>query len=348
MPAPTFLDLARSIDRQLHGNIQWPVRAVTAAGVTALTADDRKVTVDATLGNVTINLPSAVVAGAGMDFEIKRLDATANTVTIQSATGGQTIDGAATYLLSKQYASALFMSNGTNYLSLYSPSLDMAVAISNVLTKNIRFPFRAIAVSGPVTVSDFYLTLDATAGAVVATLPSAATVGSGVGFSFMRIDGSANAVSLATTGGQTINGASSASITLRYGVLVAVSDGTNWLLFSSPGAFALATDVFWTFPAQLSVDQNTNLYTLVAERAMSFVGVDMKLNVSPVGASVIVDWEINGVVNSNLRMTIAPGATFVQVAFPFALAINDTLHPIVIQVGSQTPGQAGLFRSRGQ
>jgi endoglucanase Acf2 len=226
--------------------------------------------------------------------------------------------------------------------------LELARSIDNALSGNIRFPFRAIAASGPVTGNDFYLTLDATAGAVVATLPSAVTVKSGMGFSFMRIDGSANAVTLATTGGQTINGAASAAITLRYGVLVAVSDGANWLLFSSPGAFALATDVFWTFPAQLSVDQNTNLYTLVAERAMSFVGVDIKLNVAPAGASVIVDWEINGVVNSNLRMTVAAGATFAQVAFPFALAINDTLHPIVIQVGSQTPGQAGLFRARGQ
>jgi endoglucanase Acf2 len=227
--------------------------------------------------------------------------------------------------------------------------LDIAAVIDRVLRRNINFPFRAL-VNGAslVTLLDHYLSVSAAAGNATVTLPSAVTVGAGMGFSFIRIDGSANSVTITPAGGQTINGASSATIVLQYGVVVLVSDGANWLLFASPGTFALATDVFWTFPAQLAVDQNANLYTLVAERAMAFVGVDAKVNVAPAGASIIIDWAINGIVNVNLRTTIAAGATFAQVAFPFSLAINDTLQPAIVQIGAQTPGQTALIRARGQ
>ncbi len=228
--------------------------------------------------------------------------------------------------------------------------LELARSIDRSLQGNINDPFRAVA-NGATLISEnnFYITINATLGSATLTLPSAVTVKKGLGFRLMRIDSTlANAVTLAGAGGQTINGAASALIVTQYGVLDVVSDGANWLLFASPGTFALATDVFWTFPGQLAVDQNANLYTLVAEKAMGFVGVDAKVNVAPVGASIIIDWAINGIVNVNLRTTIVAGATFAQVAFPFSLAINDTLQPIVVQIGAQTPGQTALIRARGQ
>lgn len=57
--------------------------------------------VDATAGNVTITLP-ATTSITGRRYEIKKVDATANVVTIQPD-AGDTIDGAASYNLTAQY-----------------------------------------------------------------------------------------------------------------------------------------------------------------------------------------------------------------------------------------------------
>jgi hypothetical protein len=349
MGAPTFLDLAASIDRVLNRNINFPLRAVTAAGTTALSIVNRKVTVDATLGNITLTLPSAITAVAGMDFEIKRIDGSANTVTIQSAVGGQTIDGAASFSLSKQYQSAIFTSNGANYLTFYAPTLDMAVAFSNILTKNIKQPFRAITTT-PVALglTDYYVSVSAAGGSRVITLPDAAVVGAGIGFNILRIDGTlANSVTISPTGGQTINGASSATIGLQYSSLEIVSDGANWLLFASPAAYALSSDVLWVFGGQLSTDQNGTLFELKAKRAMSFVALDADVRVAPAGSAIFIDWAINGGIDLANRVTIADGATFGQVIIPVALAVDDLMRPVISQVGSNTPGQTIVMRARG-
>lgn len=57
--------------------------------------------VDATAGNVIVTLP-ATTSITGRRYEIKKVDATANVVTIQ-ADAGDTIDGAASYNLTAQY-----------------------------------------------------------------------------------------------------------------------------------------------------------------------------------------------------------------------------------------------------
>lgn len=77
------------------------VRVVTkTANYTATTAD-HVIRVDATSGSVTITLPAASNAGALL--RIKRIDGSANTVTVQRA-GSDTIDGATSFTLT-QYQS---------------------------------------------------------------------------------------------------------------------------------------------------------------------------------------------------------------------------------------------------
>jgi hypothetical protein len=58
--------------------------SVTAAGTTTLTADNAGlVLVDATAGNITLDLPAAIAAGAApINFTFVRFDNTANTVTV--------------------------------------------------------------------------------------------------------------------------------------------------------------------------------------------------------------------------------------------------------------------------
>lgn len=83
----------QAIKRLFGGN----VRTITAAGPTALTADDAGlVMIDATANNVAITLPAVnVVTGAPIFFQFIRLDATANTATVSRA-GADTFSGGAT------------------------------------------------------------------------------------------------------------------------------------------------------------------------------------------------------------------------------------------------------------
>jgi len=226
--------------------------------------------------------------------------------------------------------------------------LDLAASIDRVLHRNINFPYRVITAGvASITLTDFYLEFDASGGNITTTLPSAVTVKAGMGFWLIRSDGSVNSVTLATTGGQTINGAASAQITSQYSSLHVVSNGSNWLLFASPSAFALSPDVLWTFPGQVSTDQDLSIYSLKAKRKLSFVGFDVNARIAPTGLPMLIDWSINGIINPAYRVTVAMGATFGETAALGSLQVNDEIRPVVSQVGSQTPGQTILMRMRG-
>ena len=109
---PTFLDLAASIDRRLNRNIQYPVRSV-GAGTHSVVDTDKVLLADASSGAVTLQLPSAAGIG-GMVFHVKKVDSSANAVTILPA-GGQTIDGAASLVLGNAQDSRLLVSDGANW-----------------------------------------------------------------------------------------------------------------------------------------------------------------------------------------------------------------------------------------
>lgn len=67
--------------------------------------------VDATIGNITINFPTAV--GSNAVYTIKKTDATANTV-ILTPNGAETIDGSATKTIRFQNTSVDIYSDNTN------------------------------------------------------------------------------------------------------------------------------------------------------------------------------------------------------------------------------------------
>lgn len=89
--------------------------AVAVAAKTAnyaVTASDNVILVNATAGPVAI-YPTAPVNAVGRVFTIKKVDASANAVTIDPASG--TVDGADTYVLSTQYQFVTVLSDGSNY-----------------------------------------------------------------------------------------------------------------------------------------------------------------------------------------------------------------------------------------
>lgn len=85
------------------------VRSVTAS--TAIVSSDFAILADSTSGAITVSLPPAATAN-GRIFFVKRVNAGANNVTVDPF-GAETIEGAATYVLTAQWARVEFISNGT-------------------------------------------------------------------------------------------------------------------------------------------------------------------------------------------------------------------------------------------
>ncbi len=98
--------------------LQVPFRSSAVATKTAaytIVATDNIILCDATSAAFTITLPSASAAGiSGCQFTIKRTNSGSNNVTL-AASGSQTIDGAANYVLDTQYKTARVVSNGSNW-----------------------------------------------------------------------------------------------------------------------------------------------------------------------------------------------------------------------------------------
>ena len=86
----------------------WSVKSVSE-NYTA--ADGEIVLVDASGGAVTITLPSP---SAGARVRVKKTDASTNTVTV-SPSATETIDGASSHTISKQYETYEYVSDGTNW-----------------------------------------------------------------------------------------------------------------------------------------------------------------------------------------------------------------------------------------
>jgi hypothetical protein len=80
-----------------------------------------------------------------------------------------------------------------------------------------------------VTSSDTVVFADATGGNTTITLPAASGV-NGYRFYVKRIDGTSNTVTIARSGSDTIDGATSLSLDIRYMSVTLVSDGTNWYI----------------------------------------------------------------------------------------------------------------------
>lgn len=88
---------------------------VVSTTTTPLSASiNQVILMNAAGGNKTVNLPAASVAGSGGTVVVKKVDSSGNTVTIDGS-GAETIDGAATFVLSVQYESVTLVCDGSNW-----------------------------------------------------------------------------------------------------------------------------------------------------------------------------------------------------------------------------------------
>ena len=84
-------------------------RSVTTS--TSIVSSDFAIIADSTAGAITVSLPPAATAN-GRIFFVKRVNAGANNVTVDPF-GSETIDGAATHVLTLQWHRVEIISNGT-------------------------------------------------------------------------------------------------------------------------------------------------------------------------------------------------------------------------------------------
>jgi len=103
-----------TIDSTGGGSGTFNTRTVSAS--TTPTPTDGTLLVNASASPVTITLP---LASAFLDkiYEVKKIDSSVNIVTI-ACTGGNTLDGIATFLIDIQYEAITVQSNGTNWFIL--------------------------------------------------------------------------------------------------------------------------------------------------------------------------------------------------------------------------------------
>jgi hypothetical protein len=92
---------------------QAPSRTRTLTATGAALASDYLLLVNATAGAVTVNLPAAASSN-GVYLIVKKTDASVNAVTVD-ADGAETIDGAATQVLSAQYDAVTVFCDGSGW-----------------------------------------------------------------------------------------------------------------------------------------------------------------------------------------------------------------------------------------
>lgn len=171
---------------------------------------------DATSGALSIFLPSAVTVGNGFSVSVKKVDASANIVTVQ-ANGSQTIDGLNTKQLVLTNDEITIISDSSNWWVVNSISQTSVLAESSaysVLTSD----------------RNKIITVDATSLAVTVSLLSAVTAGSGFQVTIKKIDNSVNNVTIQPAGSEIIDGRTSIILAARYQTIKLISNGVSWYI----------------------------------------------------------------------------------------------------------------------
>jgi hypothetical protein len=177
---------------EFGGAVAQPVRTITAD--TTLDATARTVLVDASGGDVLVTLPFTGAMVAGTQFFIKRIDTSANVVTID-AFMTEWIDGA---------NQSFTLDAGGDYMTLVCQ--EPGWWIEGRSPESLP-PTQTLTASGDADPLAQLILVDATAGPVTVALPYTATVEPGHEVTIKKTDNSANVVTVDTFMTEQIDGA---------------------------------------------------------------------------------------------------------------------------------------------
>lgn len=180
--------------------------------------------IDCTGGNVVVNLPaiSGLTLSDPWSIGLKKIDASTNTVTI-NRNGTDTIDGSTSLILADQNAGCVLVPDT-------DPSPDRWTAMLFGASTSDAQSITTKTANYTLTSADDVVFANANAGAFTLTLPLASS-NAGKVFMIKKTDDTANAVNLARTSSDLIDGETSQSIIIPKTALSLVSDGvSNWYI----------------------------------------------------------------------------------------------------------------------
>ncbi len=199
--------------------IAVPVRTLLATGPAAVT--DGVILADATAGVMNVTLPAANSQGAGRGIQlmIVKIDASTNRVAIVP-TAPDTLDGEVAagsgLQLQNRWGGVRMISDGVN--GWYTFDYLGGSRIQNFKTNVGAYTIKP---------ADNRVLIDATAGAVAATLPAANAVAPGKAFGIKKSDVSANAVTITRAGADAIEGGTTIALAAQFNSAEVVSDGVS-------------------------------------------------------------------------------------------------------------------------
>jgi hypothetical protein len=178
------------------------------------------------LANTAVTAGSYGNAGTVGTFTVDaqgRLTAAANaTISITASQISDSIPN------SKLANSTLTLGNTT--LTLGSTTSTVGnLTLSNLTFQGQTQAYIARTSAYSITLFDNVITANATAGAFSVTLPTAVGI-TGKVYTVKKIDSSANAVTVATTSAQTIDGSASEILSFQYDGITVQSNGANWFI----------------------------------------------------------------------------------------------------------------------
>ena len=115
-PDALLRQVTRANDNALRDALLlWGIPTITSISTSsAITATRQHVRADATSAPITAMLPTLATVEAGVVITVKKIDASGNAVTV-TASGSDTIDGAATFVLGVQYLSVTLQATATSW-----------------------------------------------------------------------------------------------------------------------------------------------------------------------------------------------------------------------------------------
>ncbi len=178
-------------------------------------------------GSLTVTLPAISRTNVQFSFPmtIKKLDATANTVTILPAVGATTptIEGAASKVLSSQFDAITVVPDEPNniwHIVSFVGTASAPAPLLSVISKTANYT---------AGISDDVISCDSTGGAFTITLPTAASSTGHVFYIKKAITGG-SPITVDANASELIDGALTSVLAPAQPSLTIVSDGTGWLI----------------------------------------------------------------------------------------------------------------------
>jgi hypothetical protein len=119
--------------------IRGTLEEISATGDVELKDNTKNIAVDASGGAVILTLDEAATVGSGYEVAIKKIDVSANSVTV-SRSGADLIDGAVSKIISTQYEGYKFVSDGLSNHYIFG-DVSTVSALTTPLPRNFKDGF---------------------------------------------------------------------------------------------------------------------------------------------------------------------------------------------------------------